>query len=437
MSFTISQFVQIAETGGRLQLGEEKGVPTLQTARDGFKGKILSFLSHIPLLKNLSVIANYVQQLKIDNTQVLGVFIHALSARYGEKAVHCAMMRNNIDLTGKTPLSQRTVESLVHDAQISICGFENLGNTCYANSSLKFLISSIGAEKIIAHLEAKRIDKDIADNKEKLDSLNKFIDVITQSQTSSQPLKQELKDFFVSLQKLEGFNEKVKENGKDTEEYEFTIIGQQNDAQEFLVKLAALFKLDEIPSHCAELRETLVNGDKTRSKDGPMAYSQDVTITDSEVTLQDIIAQTHQSEAGLKIWWQDDDLEKTMVEKQKQWVINIEQCSRFNLHINALKFNKDTLSTDKVTLNQVDFAAKVTLPVIDKETGKAWSVTLEPREIIIQRGKAGSGHYYMYTKQNDNTWLKHDDDSVSLYSEIPKGEQAKFISFAILDKEER
>ena len=61
-------------------------------------------------------------------------------------------------------------------------------------------------------------------------------------------------------------------------------------------------------------------------------------------------------------------------------------------------------------------------------------VTFEPKEIVIQQGGATSGHYYMYSKQGENDWVRHDDSAVHKCTGIGPKEQAKLIGFAVKQK---
>lgn len=111
MALDINSFSAAAKLDGRLSLADNRdGIPTLITAKAGFKEKVLSVLSHIPLLGQMQAVRDYVDALSIDNRQVLGVFLAALSARFGDEAARNAS--DAIDLSGKQPLTLRSIVQL-------------------------------------------------------------------------------------------------------------------------------------------------------------------------------------------------------------------------------------------------------------------------------------------------------------------------------------
>ncbi|MGI2070253.1 type III secretion system effector BopA family protein [Shewanella baltica] len=111
MALDINAFSHSAKLDDRLTLVDTpEGIPTIIAAKEGFKEKLLSMLSHIPLLKNTQAVQDYVNGLSLDNKQVLGVFLQALAARFGHDAALDIV--DAVDLSGLTPLTLRTIEQL-------------------------------------------------------------------------------------------------------------------------------------------------------------------------------------------------------------------------------------------------------------------------------------------------------------------------------------
>ncbi|MEI8614808.1 type III secretion system effector BopA family protein [Shewanella sp. PP-He15 brown] len=116
MALDINAFSHAAKLDGRLTLVDTpEGIPTIIAAKEGFKEKLLSMLSRIPLLKNTQAVQDYVNGLSLDNKQVLGVFLQALAARFGHDAALDIV--DAVDLSGHTPLTLRTIEQLTERSE--------------------------------------------------------------------------------------------------------------------------------------------------------------------------------------------------------------------------------------------------------------------------------------------------------------------------------
>lgn len=420
MNLHVSDFRAAVSTGDRMSIHSDKdGIATIQTAPQSFKGRVLELLSHIPILKNLSVVQAYTQRVAHDNAAVLAAFILALGRDYTTDAAGMAL-KSLSDQKATTPLSSKLIEHLdvaaksasarltkaaedgrvLAHARIPAIGFPNQGNTCYANSSIKFLIGIVGVDPLIQHLHAVRQRMDVDASPAEVAAIGKFSQLLGQMKAGSAI---DIRDLWESLAKTEIFA------GFD--------FYQMNDAQEFLAKLDTLLELQNLAGSTVRVQETLINGNATRDGAGYRTFSHDVSVTDTSATLQDI-ANLGVGSEKVDIKWAYGDTANTEVEKKRQLVADFQNLTRFNLHINALQYDDRTDSMVKLDLQNADFTRRVTLPIVDSQSGEEWQVTLEPRDIIIHSGTGTGGHYYMYSKEDDNHWVVHNDSSVHLKGKV-------------------
>lgn len=587
--FKLTEFSKIAKSGHEIELSDDqKGVPALKAASVGFKGKVLGFLSHVPLLKDLGAVKNYVEKVRVRNSQVLGVFIQALAVRFGNVAANQAVRENGIDFSGRTPLTSRSISKLIgdasrikrsnglhnvvitsgesyglsqnvnfsipkfpaHNAAVNtgssskpahkaaakansssgaahnavangsqpsasqpsataanasvsasqssetagdtaasirssssapssmpfsadtsngsaasgvansspasepanspaakldpfkrVQGFANLGNTCYANSALKFLMFSIGIPQLNEHLQGV-IDRSYDEGKKLC--AEKFMNVINASIVNNPNsgnrfvddyVEKELTEFFEELQKQPAFG-----NMDGSGEVGFKIVGEQQDARDFLARVTDLFKLNGKDFSPINLESKWThNGLERNASDNPApAYYKIVTVNDSSTSLQEIIDKSYAAEHGVTVRWNSDDVENVQATKIHQWVVDeIGKLDRFNLNIEAVQDGPVDSPAKKLNLQSIDFNSKVKMPVLDKSTNQTWMVSFEPREVVIHDGSVNGGHYYMYSKREQPAlgWAKHDDRQVLSKHEIAPEEQPKLISFAVVEKQ--
>lgn len=452
-----------------MELKDDKnGKPCLQIASRSFKGMILGFLSKVPLVKNSGIVTRYLEDIRASNARVLGVFIRALANCYGEAAADEAITRKKLDLSGNTPLTDRKLVQLYRAAAkvnkrlkadadagspsvlaykpaasidssprpatraaanvgaANICGFSNLGNTGYANSTLKFLMFSIGVKRLVGHLQNL---KEASENIEKRDCAEGFLELIRKSIGQEENVDEELRVFFKKLQTHPVFN-KVDVNGN----YVFKIIGKENDAQEFLAKILEIFELNEIVGHSAMIETSWkYNGlERGYVSDSGAAFYQNVNVSDSGLSLQGIINKMVGAESGVEIKWRPENVQATQIKRLV--VEDMEKFNRFNLHVNAMEFDVLNNVGRKLELKNVSFDSSVWIPVFDKHKNQTWEVQLKPQEVVIHQEDASMRHYYIYSKPGSMPgWIKHDDGKVSPpITKIPDGEQVKLISFAVV-----
>lgn len=488
-AFPVANFSTAAQLNGRLVIRDDaEGTPRVQTAPDTFGGKILEFLSHVPLFKEINVVKSYVKEIANDRAQVFGAFIQALANVYSPGSVLDVLKDHGLeDLDSPPALTPELIKSMAfslapsttgtppnekfastdgaeakqtgrnsvkspefpfdslltlntssknliseqnfglskpdgasntlisEQRRIPPVGISNLGNTCYANSTIKFVLGIVGQQSLLLHLLDLSQKKSVQNSPTTNDAITQLIDVLISLREGNSP---DLRPFLKSLQKTEVFAG-----------FEYNV---QNDAQEFLAKLDSLFELDGLVSSAIQVRETLVNGPLTRSKDFAHAFSQDVSVTSSDLSLQNIV-DLGQVRDTVGVRWLDRDEKNTEVEKKRQYVADLSTLTRFNLHINALQYNSDEDAMSKIHL-KTNFTQQVKLPIVDSKTGEEWTVTLEPKDLVIHAGTQHGGHYYMYSKQDDGTWVEHNDSRVVSRHDVPLENQAKLISFEVVNR---
>lgn len=464
--FKLNEFSQLAKNGCRLEVGADKdGKPVLQSVSVDFKGRVLELLSYVPLVRNIGVIARYAENVRVGNARALEVFLRALANEYqlSDDSAQQLVKEHHVDLSGRTPLTSRSI-AVMEDAAssmylrqatkaafegnqqarlgesapapssskaISMCGFENLNETCYANSVLKLLILSVGSERLLDHL--KKLEE-TSGNPGQRNCANAFAALIRKSTSQASPISEELEVFFAQLQKQPLFR-----GQHESGEYLFKIKGVQNDAQEFLAKLTELFDLNDIAEHSICLEEQFVHNDRKRNSghERKPTFCQEINVLDENMDLQEVLKKTYETERDIGVKWDNDDVENVLAQKEKRWAVDdISKLDRFNLHINAMSFDQRSLMPKKLRMGNIDFDGSVQIPVFDKRTNQIWQVSLEPRDVVVHVGRtAASGHYYMYSRTVEGQgWIKHDDRKVSSMQSIPDGEQAKLISFAVKEK---
>ena len=423
------QFSELADAGQIELCDDDHGDPALRAGPRTLGNRILYALSYVPIIRHWQPVVAFTQKTEHNNAQVLGLFLQRLAkanatslpAKQTERLGHAAT--RIVARAGATSLQRDMFNQLIDLAQTgpTLCGFSNLGNTCYANTGLKFFIHSIGKDRLVAHLQD--LQQTNTDEK-KRDSAAKLITLIRAAFDSDEPLHDELEALFESLQKHDVFKN-------------FPIIGHQNDTQEFLAKLGECIDIDRLTTNTLTTQTTLINGDQKRDpKINAASYVQNLYITDDHVgsTFQSIVSNMLHSQETREVNWTGSDSENTTVAVQHQWIApDIETLSQLNLNINPLV---DTHIAQQI-FRDTDFSMPVQIAAIDQKSGgKTWLLTLKPKDIIVHDSHLS--HYHMYSRNQHGSWTGHDDSRVTSYAALPPcspGSQAKMISFEVTGRE--
>lgn len=274
----------------------------------------------------------------------------------------------------------------------AMAGFENLGSTCYANAALKFLIHSIGPQRLTQHLQAFAADGDALQR----EAAQSFMQLIADTYSETGPTRQQLSDFFASVQQLPAFSAINADNADNA--LDFPIVGRQQDTDEFLTKLSQSFQLHAL--YASEI--TLHGGLDTFATEGQYWTILQPSSTDD--TLQTVLDRPPAS----------------------GWQLSLQR-PRPHLTVRLENAMHDTQGLHLLGHRNFDFNQAVRLHTT--EGNLTTILTLEPREVIEFRGTDQAGHYVVYAK--DEQWVRYDDAQVTALSQMPALEQVRFVNFAI------
>lgn len=123
MTLDLSRFSQIPQnelSDAPMHVSTTETDTTLITAKMGFKEKVLSTLSHIPLLKDLTAVREHVDNSQLKNKNAVTQFLAAISERYNEDVSSEIAKSTLIDPNGAKPLTERTVKTLMDLAETHV-----------------------------------------------------------------------------------------------------------------------------------------------------------------------------------------------------------------------------------------------------------------------------------------------------------------------------
>ncbi|HHE6471366.1 TPA: protein-tyrosine phosphatase family protein [Providencia rettgeri] len=116
---SVSNFTHVSgNQDARLVVKNEHNETTVTTAREGFGGRILSFLGQFPLFQRIDAVKNHLENIKTENKAAVAAFAEALSNTYGANTAHKIISHHNLE-TGNISLTERKIQSiLIPSAQI-------------------------------------------------------------------------------------------------------------------------------------------------------------------------------------------------------------------------------------------------------------------------------------------------------------------------------
>lgn len=277
-------------------------------------------------------------------------------------------------------------------------GFANLGQTCYANAALKLLIHSIGPAALMAHLE--NISATISP--EKIESLQEFVTLIRTAHTPQQSTAGVMNSFFTTLGQTDHF-------------YLGKIIGQAQGTSYFYVAMHRLFEIEKINNGDFSLiRESI-------RTDGSKKIEQQSDIL--HILLPD--ADDMDLQALVNTYSRKTDASST---QQYQFQTSDEKAVRT---VNFMVGSGVGSKTDQLNLNDT-----VTIPVINRISGKKFTATLKAKAIVFPKSsQPGVTHYVSYLKYDGKGFSLHNDSSVTDGIEIQEKNYPELISFTVVKME--
>lgn len=110
-TLTMSAFknVQVANQDQRLRV-DNTNDSSVQVAREGFKGRVLTWLGSLPVFRNIDAVKTYVEQVKTENKEALQTFLKTISN--GNEAKAKAIGDYLTLRATPTPLTQRLIQQL-------------------------------------------------------------------------------------------------------------------------------------------------------------------------------------------------------------------------------------------------------------------------------------------------------------------------------------
>ena len=272
----------------------------------------------------------------------------------------------------------------------TLCGLNNLGNTCYLNSAIQLLCNCTVLVKLLTSFNFKS---------QKLNVLKKFLNSYKKSNTISP----------IEIKNLVAEKDNKFFGNEQHDSHEFLIIlleiieDELKEEDEISISDVSIKKIINVLFsttvssiiYCEELDKKSKNRIEENILSVPIPKKENVTIEDCLEKYSEIENLTGDSK------WYDED-SKTYLNAYKR--LYLKSLPKY-LMINLKRFSFFS-SSNKNNTN-----------VIVNEELKIRDTTYKLTGIIVQEGNANFGHYYSII-QNDNKWYLCNDSNVSEVKDI-------------------
>lgn len=295
----------------------------------------------------------------------------------------------------------------------------------FAHASLKMLISAIGAQQLLDHLE--NFKKGSLQPQE-IAAADEFIAIIHQAHDSSGIVDTE--KFLNGLQQLVPFNER-NIVGDWKFKVESDIYTAEREPREFLPLISELFRLDTLPGWSFDIDETYVhqgveqiNHDirnrfemfqavQTRRLPAPTHAGPSI------FELQKVVDLLH-ADQQRPVKWGEGDAHFTNVTVRRQVCIeDVVQLKRLTI----------SLPDNMAELVPAYLPDSVTLPAFDRKSGQKLLLTLSPREVMTLNVPS----YAVHVRDEAGQWLIHTDCKVSPHRYEFDKNIGRLINFAVIN----
>lgn len=273
-------------------------------------------------------------------------------------------------------------------------GFANVGQTCYANAALKLLIHSIGPGALISHLE--NISATISP--EKIESLQELATLIRAAHTAQHSTAGVMTNFFTTLDKTDHF-------------YLGNIIGQAQGTSYFYASMHKLFEIEKINNGDFSLIRVSAGTDGSKKTEQQSDILHMLLPAADNMDLQALV-NTYSRGA------------ETSSTHRYQFQVSDERA------LKTVNFMVGPGIGSKA--DQLNFNDTVTIPVVNRISGKKFTATLKVKAIVFPKSsQPGVTHYVSYLKYDEKGFSLHNDWSVADGIEIKENNYPELISFSV------
>lgn len=298
-------------------------------------------------------------------------------------------------------------------------------NQSFAHASLKMLISVFGGQQLLDHLEEF---KRSASTPQAIAAADQFIALIHQAHHA--PGIVDTEKFLNGLQHLAPFNQR-NIVGDWKFKVQSDLYTDEREPRKFLPLISELFRLDTLPGWSFDIDETYIHQGveqinypiRNRFEMFQAVETQRLPAPSHEgpsiFALQEVVDLLHAGQQRQVKWGEGDEHFTTVTVRRQVCIDDVAQLRRLTL---SLPGNMAELVPDYLP-------ACVTLPALDRKTGRRLVLTLAPREVMT----LNVPNYGLHVRNDAGQWLIHTDQTVSPKRYEFDKNIGRLINFAVID----